>query len=260
MTFGLLTPNKPWTRQLRGALLGLGLVVASAAFAQGLQATGPINWTHLSPAQRGVLAPLERDWKSISPGQQQKWAEVANRFPAMPAEDRGRVQQRLSDWSRLSPQERASTRLNFQEARQLSPQERQQQWDTYRALPADQRRALAEQSDRTRPAASPAEPRSAGANVGANANTNGKSSLVRSPAAAAPQPVGPTVIQRGAGATTNLVSKPATPPLHQQAGLPKVAATPGFVDSKTLLPKRGAQGAAAARAPDVDDEPKRKVQ
>jgi hypothetical protein len=157
----------------------------------------------------------------------------------------------LSDWSRLTPQERASARLNFQEARQLSPQERQQQWETYRALPADQRRALAEQSDRARPAAE-TEPRSAAATL--------KSNQVRTPAPAAPKPVGPTVVQRGAGATTNLVSKPATPPLHQQAGMPKLAATPGFVDSKTLLPKRGAQGAAAARASDVDDEPKRNVQ
>ena len=247
-------------RRWRALLAGLCLLAATNAFAQALPATGPLAWTQLSAAQRGVLAPLERDWKGITPGQQQKWAAIANRFPTLPAPERERVQQRLSDWSRLSPQERANARLNFQEARQLSPQERQQQWQAYRALPADQRRALAEQSDRTRPAASPAEPRSAGANVGANANTSGKSSLVRSPAAAAPQPVGPTVIQRGAGATTNLVSKPATPPLHQQAGLPKVAATPGFVDSKTLLPKRGAQGAAAARAPDVDDEPKRKVQ
>ena len=255
MTARSPTPTKAWRRQLRGVLASLGLVVAGAALGQGLQATGPIAWANLSSAQRGVLAPLERDWKTISPGQQQKWAEVANRFPAMPVEDRSRVQQRLSDWSRLSPQERATTRLNFQEARQLSPQERQQQWDAYRALPSDQRRALAEQSDRTRPSAPQADPRStAGA-----ASANAKSSVLRSPVAPAPQPVGPTVVQRGSGATTNLVSKPATPPLHQQAGLPKVAATPGFVDSKTLLPKRGAQGAAAARAAD-DDEPKRQLQ
>ena len=248
--------TKIWARQFRGVLVGLGLAVVGAAFGQGLQATGPIAWGNLSPAQRGVLAALERDWKTISPGQQQKWAEVANRFPAMPAEDRSRVQQRLSDWSRLSPQERATTRLNFQEARQLSPQERQQQWDAYRALPSEQRRALAEQSDRTRPTAPPSDPRSA---AGAG-NANAKSSALRSPAAPAPQPVGPTVVQRGAGATTNLVSKPVTPPLHQQAGLPKVAATPGFVDSKTLLPKRGAQGAAASRAPNADDEPQRPLQ
>jgi hypothetical protein len=243
-----------WARQVRGALAGLGLVIAGAAFGQGLQATGPIAWGSLSPAQRSVLAPIERDWKAISPAQQQKWAEVANRFPAMPVDDRSRVQQRLSEWSRLSSQERAAARLNFQEARQLSPQERQQQWEAYRALPADQRRALGEQSDRARPAALP-QPRN-GAATGAGTVS---SSSPKTPSTLAPRPVGPTVVQRGAGATTNLVSKPTTPPLHQQAGLPKVAATPGFVDSKTLLPKRGAQGAAAASA-DGDDEPKRNRQ
>jgi hypothetical protein len=70
--------------------------------------------------------------------------------------------------------------------------------------------------------------------------------------------VSPTVVQRGAGATTNLVSKPAAPPLHQQAGLPKVAATPGFVDRATLLPQRGAQGAAAVAPAAADDKSKAK--
>ena len=237
-------------RRLRAALLLGALAAAGAALAQALPATGPIAWNHLSPAQRGVLAQLERDWKSISPGQQQKWAEVANRFPALPADERLRVQQRISDWSRLTPQERAAARLNFQEARQISPKEREQQWQAYRALPAEQRRALAEGegANRSRPSAPPA-PRS-GTDRG---DAGVKSSVVRSPAPAPAQPVGPTVVQRGSGASTNLVSRPATPPLHQQAGLPKVAATPGFVDGATLLPQRGAQG-AAARAPDAADD------
>ena len=51
-------------------------------------------------------------------------------------------------------------------------------------------------------------------------------------------------MQAKPGATTTPLSARPSPPLHQQAGLPKVAATPGFVDSKTLLPQRGAQGAA----------------
>jgi hypothetical protein len=238
-------------RRLCAALLGVVMATAGAAYAQALPATGPIPWAALSAPQRGVLAPLERDWQTISPAQQQKWAEVANRYPALPAEERSRVQQRLSDWSRLSPQERAATRLNYQQARQLSPEERQQQWQAYRALPADQRRALADQAERSRPLPARA-PRDDAANV--------KSSVVRAPPPPPAQPVGPTVVQRGSGATTNLVSKPTTPPLHQQAGLPKVAATPGFVDSATLLPQRGAQG-AAVRAPERDDEKKaRKAQ
>lgn len=222
-------------RLLRTTLALLALALAGAAFGQGVAGTGPVAWNKLSPSQRTVLAPLERDWKSISPAQQQKWVEVANRFPALPADERSRVQQRISEWSRLSPQDRAAARLNFQESRQLSPQERQQQWEAYRALPADQRRRLLEQANRARP----------GAPASRNGDPSVKSSVVRLPAATPRQPVGPSVVRPGAGATTNLVSKPATPPLHQQAGLPKIAATPGFVDSTTLLPKRGAQGAAA---------------
>ena len=245
MTDGRAATPVHFVRRLCAALLLAGLAASCAVQAQALAGTGPLAWAKLSPAQRGVLTPLERDWNTITPGQQQKWAELANRFPAMPADERGRVQQRIAEWSKLTPQQRASARLNFQEARQLSPQERQQQWETYRALPADQRRALAERADRPRPATPVAAPRNGEASV--------KSSVVRAPAAAPAQPVGPTVVQRGSGATTHLVSKPTTPPLHQQAGLPKVAAAPGFVDSATLLPKRGAQG-AAARAPATDSD------
>lgn len=250
MTERILAQPTFVVRGLRAMLVVVCLATAVAAVAQGLPATGPIAWNDLSPAQRSVLAPLERDWKTVTPERQQKWAAVAKRFPVMPPDERARVQQRLADWSRLSPQERASARLNFTEARQLSPQERQQQWDAYSALPADQRSALAARAQRAdRPRSTPPAPRNGEATV--------KSSVVRAPAQAPAQPVGPTVVQRGSGATTNLVSRPTTPPLHQQAGLPKVAATQGFVDSATLLPKRGAQGAAAARAPASDnDKPK----
>jgi hypothetical protein len=233
-------------RGLRVAGLLCLLSFAGWAAAQGGAGSDPVNWNSLSPAQRGVLTPLERDWRTISPDQRQKWIEVANRFPSMPPAERTRVQQRIAEWSHLSPKERGQARLNFQEARQLSPQERQRQWEAYRALPPDQRRALAE---RTRP--NPATARNS-----AN-DASVKSSVVRAPSSAPARPVGPTVVQRGAGATTNLVSKPATPPLHQQAGLPKVAATPGFVDRATLLPQRGAQG-AATRAPAADDDKSKK--
>ena len=200
------------------------------------------EWSRLSPQQRSVLAPLERDWARTTPAQQDKWVEVANRFGSLPPDEQARLQQRMAEWSRLSPQERARARLNYQEARQVGREERQQRWEAYRALPPEQRRALAEQAQQT--------PRAGTAPGRARDDDDGrvKSNVVRAPAAPPPRPVGPTVEQRGAGATTNLVSKPPAPPLHQQAGLPKVAATPGFVDNATLLPQRGAQGAAVRAA------------
>ena len=237
---------------MKALLVAIALFIGSAptAWSQGLASPGRVEWSALAAPQRAALAPLERDWSKVTPEQQQKWIEVANRFGSMSASERARTQQRMAAWSRLSPQERASARLNFQEAKQLSRGERQQQWEAYRSLPADRRRELAER-------ATPAPTPRAAVRPSGSRETNEKSSVVRAPATAPARPVGPTVVQRGSGATTNLVSKPAQPPLHQQAGLPKVAATPGFVDSATLLPQRGAQGAAAARPSPRDERKKR---
>lgn len=228
-------------RATRHVLVGLALCSAAWAHAQSASA-----WGSLNAQQRGVLAPLERDWTAISPAQQQKWIELANRYGSMPPDEKARVQQRMTAWSRLPPQERARARVNFQEARPLGREERQQQWEAYRALPPEQRRELAE---RVRP------PNGNGARADGRSDT--KSNVVRAPAPSPTQSVGATVVQRGSGATTNLVSKPPSPPLHQQAGLPKVAATPGFVDAATLLPRRGAQ-AAPVRTPGGGDDARNK--
>jgi Protein of unknown function (DUF3106) len=224
----------------RAALILTAALLAGAgglASAQTLVGASRTEWSALNASQRSALAPLERDWSSIPPGQQQKWLDVAGRYPSLPADERARLTQRMTEWSRLSPQDRAKARLNFQEARQASRDDRQQHWADYNALPAEQRRALAERG-RPASAAAPASPANAQARPTA-------------------QPVGPTVVQRGAGATTNLVSKPPAPPLQQQAGQAKVVATPGFVEPSTLLPQRGPQGTTARRS-DADDKPKPK--
>jgi hypothetical protein len=140
--------------------------------------------------------------------------------------------------------------LQFQEARQLGTENRLEKWDAYQALPADERRALAERST---PAASAAKARTeARAQAsGAASQSNEKRNMVStSPArATAGTPVSPTSVQVAPGATTTLMSKPAEPPAHHQPGLPKIAATNGFVDPATLLPQRGPQGAAVRSEP-----------
>jgi len=221
----------------RAALILTAALLAGVASAQTLVGPSRTEWSALNAGQRGALAPLEREWSSIPPSQQQKWLEVAGRYPTLPPDERARLTQRMTEWSRLSPQDRAKARLNFQEARQASRDDRQQHWADYNALPVEQRRALAERGR----AASAAAP---------SPNTQ--------PTRPAARPVGPMVVQRGAGATTNLVSKTPAPPLQQQAGQPKVVATPGFVEPSTLLPQRGPQGAGAARRAEADDKPKPK--
>lgn len=191
-----------------------------------------------------MLAPLQRDWGSIDEIRKAKWLEVAARFPSMPVAEQQRVQIRMAEWARLTPAERSQARLSFQESKQLSGEEKQQRWEAYKALPDEERKALADRAkpgnDRGRaPLASPApldpaspRPSSAASRGGAPA------ALVR--------PVAPTIVQAKPGATTTLMTAPTAPPPHQKPGQPRIAAKPGQVDRSTLLPQSGPQAAASA--------------
>jgi hypothetical protein len=222
---------------------------ASTANKTGARQAGGPTWSSLSPAQQQALAPLQRDWSGIDASRKAKWLEVAAKFPTMPQAERVRVRERMTAWSRLSPAERGDARIQFQQARQLAPDDRQARWDAYQALPEESRRELAR---RARPAPQAAKPTNgqAGPNarVAAAAPPSGKSNVVEAPKAVAPKAVTPTAVQARPGATTTLLSQPSSPPLHQQAGLPKIAATKEFVQPNTLLPKRGPQGAAVRSA------------
>jgi len=235
------------------AVLGLGLVADSAAQAQTAPArrsadtSGP-SWASLNPQQRKVLAPLRNDWPSIDATRKSKWIELADRHPKMPAADQQRMQERMTEWARMTPQQRAQARLNYQQTRQVPNRERQTQWQAYQALPESERRALAERANASSKAGSGAKPLP---------QRSAKRNLVPNPSQAATRvkSVAPTVVQSAPGATTTLVTRQPTPPTHQQAGMPKIAATPGFVDRRTLLPQRGPQGAGVRKPPPPASKP-----
>lgn len=216
---------------------------AAAQSAIETSGDGSKTWAALTPAQRAALAPLQEDWDRLAPIRRQKWLDIAARYPRMSEGDRARLQNRMADWARLSPEQRGQARLRFQQAQKLSPEERQARWDEYQALPADQRRELATQAARP----------PAGRDRKAAAGPKAKQNLVPNPLYS-PQPVavGPAVVRAQPGATTNLISEPKLPPTHQQTGLPKITATPGFIDRATLLPQRGPQAAAAVKPGPVE--------
>lgn len=210
-----------------------------------------VSWSELKPAQRAALKPLEAEWPVIGAANKRKWIELSARVPNMSPDERARIHERMADWARLTPQERGRARLNFEEAKQLPALDRKARWEAYQALSPEQKRELAAR------AASPAPPGTAGSDASrrnARADRSGKperelsqakSNIVPNPAfSAPPKPIGPTVQQAQPGATTTLMSKRPAPPLHQQTGMPKIAATPEFVNKSTLLPQRGPQGAA----------------
>ena len=254
---GVLSP-----RQWLGCACALSLWAALGAAPLASHAQPPVStsrskaaevgpkWTELTPAQRSSLKPLERDWATIDADRKQKWIEIAGRMPGMPKAERERVEARMTEWARLSPQERGQARMAFQEAKRVAPQDRQAQWEAYQALSAEQKRQLAARAipPASSAAARPNGPQRAERSDKMNAG-QAKSNIVPNPSfSAPPKAVAPSVVQAQPGATTTLISKRPTPPAHQQTGLPKIAATPEFVDKTTLLPQRGAQGAATRSA------------
>ena len=203
-------------------------------------------WASLSATQRAALAPLQRDWETIGPSHREKWLEVASRFPSMPAAERQRVQERMAEWARLSPSERTQARLQFKEARQISPEDRQAKWQAYQALPEEQRRELAE---RAQPAVNGKATAANTQDLRVGTKADEKRNNAQPQRSTVAKPVTPNVLQAKPGATTTLISSSAPlPPPHHQPGLPKIAATEGFVNPSTLLPNRGPQGAAAQPA------------
>ncbi len=210
---------------------------ASSSAQKSSTSVGGAAWSELTPAQRQALSPLERDWNSIPADRKTKWLDIASRFPKMPRDEQMRLQGRMTEWARLSPAERGRARLSFQEAKQLTPQQRQARWEAYQALPDTERKALAAR------AASRASAPSAAASAGLALSAKPVTGPSPKPTRPLVQSVAPTLVQAKPGATTTLIGKGATPPAHQKAGQPKIAAKPGQVDRATLLPK------AAAAAP-----------
>jgi hypothetical protein len=209
---------------------------------------GP-RWRDLTQAQQQALAPLETVWVTIATDRKLKWIEIAQRMPAMPQDERARVQLRMAEWVMLGTTERGMARLNFQEAKQINPETRQAQWKAYQALSDDEKKQLAGNRKPQPPSGPATTSPTSGSRSAKVMATDKKSKIVTNPTfATPPTAVAPTLVHPSYGATTTLVTKKPSPPLHQQVGLPKIAATPEFVDPKTLLPRRGPQAAATYTA------------
>lgn len=206
---------------------------------------GP-SWSELSPAHQAALGPLRQHWDGIDARRKSKWIVVAQRFASLPPAEQQRVQQRMDQWASMTPAERGRARLYFQELRDLPQDDRQARWQAYRALPDEQKRELAR---RAKPLARAPE--------AAASAPPGKRKVAVNPASVAVKPVSPTVVQAKPGVSTTLVTKPPSPPVHHQPGLPKITATEGFVNPSTLLPSRGPQGAATRSAPAASASPQK---
>lgn len=233
---------------LATVLMPFGHVVAqqpNVAGSKPVSEVGP-KWSSLSPSQRDALKPLEQDWSTIDTDRKQKWLEIAAQFPTMSVDERQRIQTRMTEWAKLTPEQRGAVRFQFKQAKELAPTNRQARWDAYQALPEDQKKELASRA--SAPASQAESTRRIRALRAESASEPGAQSKSNVVAPADPgrkgKPVAPAVVQAPKGATTSLISNKPAPPAHQQEGLPKITASPSFVNPSTLLPQRGPQSAA----------------
>lgn len=244
-------PALSMRRLVAGAWAVAGLLFSLPTWAEGPE------WNQLSAAQRGVLAPLQSAWSAMDGQRKDKWVELANRYPSLAPAEQQRIQSRMADWSQLPPSQRGQARLNFQEARQVPAEERQARWEAYRSLSEDQRRQLAERAaQRDAQRSQPQSVLGVGPPAPATA-VQSKANLVptQPDPSVAPKTVSPTTVQAGVGATTRPIAQRPAPAAHQPPGQPKISTQPAFVDSQTLLPRRGAQ---AAETVELDESRKRR--
>jgi hypothetical protein len=214
---------------------------ASSAIRHAGPATGPgalvvgQNWASLSASQKEALAPLAKEWDQLDGARKGKWLEIAARYPSLSAEHQQRLRERMSEWAQMSPAERQRARIGYQHASELRTPEQESQlrakWEAYQALPAEKRQRLAERAAEKASAAglegsAPARPGRAHAPIG------------RAPLSSA---TSPTIVQALPGATTELLTQRAEPPLPGASAAPgRPLRTPrdAKLDPNTLLPRR----------------------
>lgn len=237
MTFGAAHSHR-LPGKLAWALV-LALLLAPMAFAVAATRDAEPRWEQLTPAEQQALKPLQQEWPSIDATRKQKWRELAAQFPRLTPERQALLRSRMTAWARMSPSERTAARLRYQEAKRLTEAERQARWESYQSLPEDKRKALADQAQHRASAATPTKP-TASAVGEVQPKTNIVPPHTSSPAAA--RAIAPGTVRATVGASTRPIDdRPAVVPAPQ-ASLPKVVASPEYVDRSTLLPRRNPQG------------------
>lgn len=112
------------------AALTLALCALLSAFAVAADKKQP-DWTHLTPEQQQILAPLASDWNNLDERRRKKWLLLAKRYPKMKPEQQQRLQTQMHDWAKLTPEQRRLARENYKKLEKQPPEKREavkQKW------------------------------------------------------------------------------------------------------------------------------------
>ena len=140
------------------ARIALALAVLACVGAQAQTLTQP-KWSDLSRERQEALKPLAGQWDTLDNTRRKKWIVVADRYPAMGAEEQKRLQSRMADWARLTPEQRRVARENYQKSKALPAEQKKAEWQQYQTLPDTQKQQLATKAEQSKPARQKAQQR-----------------------------------------------------------------------------------------------------
>lgn len=114
---------------------------------RSITAQATLRWRQLPIARQAALQPLAAEWDTLDEAHRRNWLALARNFARMTPDEQAKLHSRMAEWTALSPRQRVRARLNFAEIQRLAPgEERKAQWEAYRALSEEQRKALAERA------------------------------------------------------------------------------------------------------------------
>ena len=126
-------------RMIRLAVLVLALLPALAFAQQQSTTTQYPEWDQLSQAQRdAIIAPLRERWNA-NPGERAKMVERANRWQAMPRDQRDRARHGMQRWEGMTPEQRDQARALFHAVRGLDKEARGEFMGKWRQMTPQQR-------------------------------------------------------------------------------------------------------------------------
>jgi hypothetical protein len=130
-----------------GQLAALAQVAPSPSPLPLPRSTGIVSltpqWSELTVLQQQSLQPLATSWDTLANGHRKKWLVLAKNYPTMPAAEQTKLHSRMAEWAALTPRERELARLNFAETKKSPTPDRAANWETYKALTPEERKALA---------------------------------------------------------------------------------------------------------------------
>jgi len=105
------------------------------------------EWLALHSTQKKWLKPLANVWHELPSADRYAWMQLASQLPKMPLAAQEQAQDRMKQWSTLTPHQRQAARENFRLAQKLndsklSEGQLQALWERYRELTPEQRAVL----------------------------------------------------------------------------------------------------------------------